>query len=70
MIRTPVLSANLRSVGYDDQYALLEIEFNSGRIYAYKDVPHEEYAKLMNSLSKNDYFQQHIKNRYACYKVF
>ena len=39
MNRVPVQSSNLASVGYDSGNMVIEIEFHSGRIYQYFNVP-------------------------------
>ena len=65
MIRQPVDSSNLRSVGYDEQQKNLEIEFNSGGIYQYSNVPNEIYIGLMNSPSKGTFHHRFIKNNYS-----
>lgn len=62
MERTPVKSSNLHSVGYDSSNQILEIEFNSGGIYQYSQVPEDIYNSLMNADSKGRYFIQNIKN--------
>ncbi|WP_394854027.1 KTSC domain-containing protein [Citrobacter freundii] len=38
MIRQPVSSSNLQSVGYDQATSTLEIAFHSGGIYQYSRV--------------------------------
>ena len=35
MIRQPVSSSNIRSIGYDSMSSTLEIEFHSGGVYQY-----------------------------------
>ncbi len=45
--RTPVHSSALRSVGNDQEQRVLEIEFTSGAVYQYFDVPPEVYRGLM-----------------------
>lgn len=62
MQRQYVSSSDLRSVGYDSQTSTLEIEFNSGGIYIYSNVPYNEYQNLMNASSKGRYFHSHIKH--------
>lgn len=62
MERIPVESANLASVGYDEQQRVLEIEFESGSIYAYEDVPREVYEELMEAGSKGRYFMQNVRD--------
>lgn len=39
MIRTPVGSSSLTSVGYDADNLILEVEFRNGKIYQYLGVP-------------------------------
>lgn len=38
MIRQPVSSSNIRSIGYDSKSNTLEIEFHSGGVYQYFGV--------------------------------
>ncbi len=62
MKRKSVDSSNIASIGYDEHSQTLEIEFNSGRIYQYFNVPSSEYNALMNASSHGTYFNQNIKN--------
>lgn len=61
MIRQPVSSSNLASVGYDDQSNTLEIKFNNGGIYQYFNVPSSVHLGLMNASSHGQYFDRNIK---------
>ena len=61
MLRESVRSSNLRSVGYDAQQKILEIEFNSGGIYQYRSVPSEIHVNLMGAISHGKFFAQFIK---------
>jgi KTSC domain len=61
MERQYVSSTNLRSVGYDQDSSTLEIEFNSGGIYQYFNVPVHIHSGLMTASSKGTYFDAHIK---------
>lgn len=63
MERIAVDSSNLVAVGYDEETATLEVEFNSG-IYQYFDVPSYVYEELMSSGSKGSYLHQHVKSTY------
>lgn len=63
-----VQSSNLRAVDYDWS-GTLTIAFHSGGVYEYFDVPHAEYAGLMNASSHGKYFHAHIKNRYAYRRI-
>jgi hypothetical protein len=62
MNRTPVSSSNLASVGYDAENMVLEIEFHSGGIYQYFNVPESKYEALLKADSHGKYFDVHIKN--------
>jgi len=69
MERTPVSSSNLKSVGYDLASKTLEVEFNSGRIYQYFNVPESAYQGLMSAGSHGQYFHRFIKNSYDYQRV-
>ncbi len=60
--RTPVRSSALRSVGYDLEQRVLEIEFTNGVVYQYSDVPPEVYRGLMAAESHGRYFHQHVRD--------
>lgn len=64
MIRKPVVSSNIHSIGYDNESQVLEIEFHSGGIYQYYSVPRTVYQDLMNAVSHGKYFHAHIKGVY------
>ncbi|HFD1330276.1 TPA: KTSC domain-containing protein [Yersinia enterocolitica] len=61
MIRQPVSSSNLHSVGYDSASSTLEIAFLGGGVYQYSKVPASVHASLMNAPSKGQYFDVNIK---------
>jgi len=65
----PVSSSNLASVGYDSETQTLRIEFGSGGVYEYHNVPEAEYQGLMSASSKGSYFHQNIKDRYSYSKI-
>ena len=60
MDREPVSSSLLRSVGYDPDQQLLEIELQDGKIYQHTDVPEQTYRGLMDAGSHGRYFN-HIR---------
>ena len=69
MKRETVNSSNLRSVGYDRSTQTLEVEFNSGGIYQYSQVPENIYNGLMDASSHGRYFNHAIKNKYPTRRV-
>ena len=69
MKRVTVSSSNLRSIGYDEENSVLEIEFKHGGIYQYLNVPNSIYNKLMNASSHGTYFAANIRNVYTTVKL-
>ncbi|MEO7142653.1 MAG: KTSC domain-containing protein [Bryobacteraceae bacterium] len=69
MPRTHLKSASLQAVAYLDLQALLELEFRSGSVYHYFDVPTETYKDLPRAESKGTYFNRHIRHRFAYAKI-
>jgi KTSC domain len=64
MRRKSVSSSSVTSVGYDSETRTLEIEFNSGSVYEYNEVPPEIYQGLMEAPSKGRYFANEIRGQY------
>lgn len=55
----------MRSVGYDLAEQVLEVEFTSGAIYQYLDVPAAVFDHPMCAESKGRYFNQEVRDNYA-----
>ncbi|MEO6786487.1 MAG: KTSC domain-containing protein [Chthoniobacteraceae bacterium] len=62
--RQPVESSVLAAVGYDAQRRLLEIEFHSGAIYRYLEVPEEIHRRLLAAESKGRFFGAAIRDKF------
>jgi hypothetical protein len=60
MQRTPVSSSNIRSIGYDVPSATLEVEFTSGDVYQYFDVPEHLHQELMRASSHGGFLNENI----------
>ena len=69
MDRKPVQSSNLASVGYDPSSQTLEIEFRSGGVYQYFDVPPRVHDELMTADSKGRFFARNIRGFYRYVRV-
>ena len=54
----------MKSVGYETSSKVLEVEFESGAVYQYLDVPERVYKELTRAESKGRYFNQEILNEY------
>jgi hypothetical protein len=52
MRREAVESTTMRSVGYESKSKILEIEFQSGELYQYLDVPEMVHKRLLRAKSK------------------
>jgi hypothetical protein len=68
MIREPVSSSNIASIGYDESSLTLEIEFIRSGVYEYSDIPPHVYNELLNAPSIGIYFNATIKNKYPTTK--
>ena len=69
MNRQHVSSNNIRSIGYDLKSQTLEIEFHSGGIYQYFNVPKSTYDALMSASSHGSFFHRHIKDQFRWTKI-
>lgn len=68
MERQYVSSSHIASIGYDPENMVLEIEFLSGPVYQYYDVPQSIYDGLMAADSHGKFLAAYIKKggyRYA-----
>jgi hypothetical protein len=69
MDRQSVASSNLAEVGYDSDLETLEVQFKSGGIYQYFNVPAFMYERLMSADSIGRFFNAEIKGHYPEAKV-
>jgi hypothetical protein len=65
MERVPLQSRAVASAGYDAETCALEIEFTSGRVYRFSDVPAGVYDWLLRVPNKGVYVARSVTNRYA-----
>lgn len=70
IIRIPVDSSMLSAIGYDKKAKVLYAEFlNTGKIFAYEEVPEEVFEELKNADSVGRYMRANIIDIYPDYKV-
>ena len=69
MDRKFVSSSNIRSIGYDPKLNMLEVEFNSGDIYQYFDVPPHLYESFLHASSYGQFMNDNIRYNYRYQKV-
>lgn len=65
----PVKSSNIKAIGYDAKASRLQIEFGSGKTYAYEEFPAAEYEALVNAPSIGSHFARHIRSKYPGVEV-
>ena len=69
IVRQPVESSNIASIGYDPISSTLEVQFNKGDTYQYSDVPFVKYKALMAAQSKGSYLASSIKPHHKATKL-
>ena len=65
MQRESVQSSMIASLGYDSPTSTLEVEFNSGAVWQYSDVPESVYYDMNNSSSIGKFFHANILGQYS-----
>ena len=69
MERLPVSSSNIAAVGYESATETLEVEFLSGVVYEYKNVPDVVHEQFVNASSLGSFFNREIRKVYAYEKI-
>ena len=69
MERISVSSSNIRSIGYDKLANTLEVEFISGDIYQYFNVPEYLYQQFLSTSSHGEFLNSHIRYNYRYQKI-
>lgn len=61
MERRAVKSSNVKSIGYDPEKRLLEVEFANGGVYQYEDVERNIYEAALAAKSIGSYVHTYVK---------
>ena len=69
MERTPLESKAVLSAGYDPDACVLEVEFPSGEIYQYLEVPAEVHAWFLRVPAQGAFLNRFVKDRYEFRRV-
>lgn len=69
MNRQPVVSSNVRSVGYDKEHEKLEVEFNTGDVYEYQGVHVNTYNAMLRAASPGAYVHRNLVGKYPYRKL-
>lgn len=62
-------SSNLRSLGYDDERHVLEVEFRSGETWRYADVPAGLVSRVRTAESPGRVFIRTIRDRFLALRM-
>ena len=65
----PVVSSNLQAIGYEPSASILGVQFSSGHIFHYANVPPKLWEGLLESPSKGQFYAREIKGRFTADKV-
>lgn len=65
MERKRVNSNKIRSVGYDTNARLLEVELRDGTVLAYSGVSQEVHRQFMNAPSPTSYYEDKIADEFS-----
>ena len=69
MKRRKVESTNVASVGFDPKRKVLEVEFQTGAVYQYREVPKPTYDALLKADSKGRYLAANVKGKYPYERI-
>lgn len=62
--RLAVQSSNIKSLAYQASIQELQVEFSSGTLYSYANVPGEVFLAMLESNSIGSFFAKKIKGAY------
>ena len=63
---TYVDSTNIEAVGYDQATRDLYLQFRTGKVYVYAEVPVEIHRELLEADSKGSYFNREVRPNFEC----
>ena len=64
MERQQIESSMIRSIGYDFENSILEIEFNSDAVWQYSDFPESLWHEFEGAESQGKFFLREIRDQY------
>lgn len=67
VLLNPVESSNISAIGYQD--GVLAVEFKSGALHHYRDVPDDLFREFEGALSKGTFYTLNIKGKYPSDKL-
>lgn len=65
---TPVTSSNIAAIGYDPEAREMHVQFKSGGIWIYADVPPEAHEEFASAESVGKHFHAHVRSKFESRK--
>jgi hypothetical protein len=59
----------LAAVAYEPEPRTLYLRFRGGEVYAYFEVPENQYQEFLQAESRGCYFLSHIHGRFRCQRI-
>ncbi|EWC59717.1 hypothetical protein UO65_5022 [Actinokineospora spheciospongiae] len=69
MHRTQPDSAVIASIAFDAMTDTLEVEFHTGRVHRYLDVPKHVYWRFASAADSGSFFDEEVKDRFEEQRV-
>ena len=69
IVRQPVHSHALAAVGYSKRLHALEVEFVSGAVYRYRNVPPQIYRDFLSAASKAQFYDTNVRGHFPSVHV-
>lgn len=69
MVNQMVLSTEIEWIGYEKNTRMLQVEFLSGSVYQYDNVPEHLYYDFLAASSYGHFLDEEIKGRFNYRKV-
>lgn len=66
---TFVESSTLRAIGYDSASQVLGVQFTSGAIHHYLNVPDDLWREFESALSKGSFYALNVRSKFASEKL-
>ncbi|WP_126245651.1 KTSC domain-containing protein [Chitinophaga rhizosphaerae] len=63
-------STVIRHMRYNPETEVLVITFVSGKVYAYRPVPPDVYARMLQSGSKGEFFNRFIRDQFTYRQLY
>lgn len=69
MERTPVSSSSIRSLGFDPETGVCEVEYQNGVVYQASGMTAEQFQAILAAESVGSYYARNIRNAFVHTRV-